>query len=669
MQLAIFNNFKPLALTKNPFLRQGEYAIWDANLHHRDLRPFACPTVLCQHSDAVTLYPLPECCCASFDHCAYPVKGFCQDQHFYIDNCRLYQASTDEICAGGGCLAGVPKPKPPRVSANCSNCDEQDAFNACYEQAVAGCQALKAEVDSLEATYFSCKRDCKTSGNCDDENCDTQFKAWQEKLQAYNKCMNCVRDEIIKCYEAERPKCPCDAIGYYYVITYTGTHGGRTVESNPSEPSNFVISDTGYIPNATVVWDHPPDGYCIVAVNVYRVSSEFEDGSVQMPIEGAEFLHVASFPVGGATQFVDTVPTSETNYPLMTGHPEIFPAPPVFFLARTEEAIAVADEERVYISRAGEAMFTLDGIVNIDDRIRHIEGLGNSIFVFTDKYPVRIQFKYTDSVMSIDRVTIRRKLPLLSPASVSVYGERVYFSSEYGLYAWDLGGYGADIKLVTQSLFTPEQWKMMHPKSIVATAFEFGIVLYARGLGHGFMLEFGEDGADTPNLTGAMPLSARLLTAGKSPNLIDKGLQIEAMATTPEGYLLYRICGDIYVWDWRREVCQRFIHEPNRSANACPWTVRFFYDNEGKNHFRTARFEFDTRTGEKIHLKFNHGYCGLHQTIDEMDVISCRPFSFRGYTSTNTQWIEASSTVVAHEFRLATSFSELVSQSNQDIVA
>ena len=668
-QLAIFNNFKPIALHRNPFFRQGEYAIWDANLHHRDLRPFACPEVICESSSATTLYPLPECCCASFEHCAYPVKGFCQDQHFYVKNCRLYQATTDEICEGGGCLAGVPKPPPPHATASCANCDEQDAFNECYEKAVASCQTLKKEVDELEAIYFACKRDCKDSGNCADENCDAQFDAWQAKLQAYNKCMNCVRDDVVKCYEAEPPECPCDSIGFYYVMTYTSSHAGILVEGSPSIPSSLVVSDTGYIPNAAVTWTNPPEGYCIVAVNLYRVSSEFEDGTNQMPIEGAEFLHVASFPAGGATSYVDAMPTAETGYPLMTGHPETFPAPPILFLARTEDGVVVADHCRVYISRAGEPMFTLDGIVSIDDRIRHIEAIGNTIFVWTDNYPVRIQYKHTESVMSIERHTIRRRLPLSSSASVCIYGERVYFSSEYGYYAWDLSGYGADIRLITQSLFTPEQWKMIHPQSVVATAFEFGVILYARGLGHGFMLEFGDDGTDTPNLTSAMPLSARLLTAGVNQKLVDKGMVIEAMSTTHNGHIVYRICGQVYGWDWRRDICKPAIHEPGRSIECCPWTVRLYYDSEGKNSFNAARFEWDTRTGEGITLRIHEGHCGDHILVDEMQVVSCRPFGIRGYSSANTHWIEAESCVVAHEFRMATSFSELVSRTNQDTVS
>lgn len=665
-QLAIFNNFKPANLKRNPFLREGEYAIWDANLHHNDLRPFACPQVICEGSDAVTLYPLPECCCAGFDDCADPVKGFCQEQHFYIEDCKLMQATTDEICEGGGCCAGVPKPPPPVAEANeeCESCT--DDFDECYATAVSACDDLKAEADALAEAYFECKYQCDENG--EEQDCDAEFDAWQDKLEEYNDCMACQRAAVIECYETPQDTdCPCDGIAFFYVITYTTSHAGIQVEGTPSIPSNAVVSGD-HIPNATVSWDAPPEDYCIVAVNIYRVESEFEDGTTQMPIEGAEFLHVATVPVGGATSIVDDLPTEDTGYPLITGHPETFPAPPIKHLTRTADGIAVADHCRVYISRSGEPQFSLDGIVSIEDRIRHIEAIGNTIFVWTDNYPVRIQYKHTEGIMSIERVVIQRRLPLVSHASVSAYGERVFFSSEYGLYAWDISGYGANIKLVTGNLFTPEQWKMIHPKSVVGVAYEFGYFFYARGLGHAFMLEFSGDGTDTSEKSSVMPISARLLTAGVNDKLADKGMQIEAMATTHNGHFVYRICGQVYGWDWRRNVCKRTIHEPNRGTDCCPWTVRLYYDSEGKNEFNAARWEFDTRTGDGIDMKINEGYCGDHITIDEMEVVCCRAFGICGYSSANTHWIEAESCVVAHEFRMATSNAELVSRTNRDLV-
>ena len=583
--LAIFNNFKPINLKRNPFLREGEYALWDANLHHNDLRPFACPQVICEGSTATTLYPLPDCCCAGFDNCSDPVKGFCHNQHFYIQEGRLYQAETEDLCGdlGEGCLAGAPKPKPPIVP----------------------------------------NPECSTDA--------------------------------------------CDAVTYHYVMTYTTSHAGVQVESTPSEPFFGVVAN-GHRPNVVVTWEEPPAGYCIVAINLYRTESEFEDGTTNMPIEGAEFLYVGTVPVGGATFFIDSLPTEETGYPLVTGHPETHPAPEgIKYLARTEDGIVVADDCRVYISRPGEPMFAYDGIVSIDDEILGLEAIGNTIFVFTDNYPVRIQYKHSEGVMTIDRVTVRRRLPLKSRASIAAYGERIYFAAEHGLYAWDIAGYGADIRLVSQELFTPEQWRMIDPDSLVGTAYEFGYLLFSHGLGHGLMLEFGRDGTDTPNLSSVMPISARLLTNGRTDKLVDKGLRIEAMAVTYDGHFVYRICDEVYGWDWRRDVCRREIHEPNKGRDCCPWTARLYYDSEGKNEFSAARWEFDERTGSGIQMAFNEGYFGHHITLDEFEVVESRAFGICGYSSAQTHWIEAQSCVVAHEFRMATSYSELVSRANRNV--
>ena len=71
------------------------------------------------------------------------------------------------------------------------------------------------------------------------------------------------------------------------------------------------MPSNGHIPDVTVTWSAPDVGdHCVVAINLYRVESEFEDGSTNMPIEGAEWVLVGTFdPTSGV--FTDVVPSSE----------------------------------------------------------------------------------------------------------------------------------------------------------------------------------------------------------------------------------------------------------------------------------------------------------------------------------------------------------------------
>ena len=77
----------------------------------------------------------------------------------------------------------------------------------------------------------------------------------------------------------------------------------------------------------------------------------------------------------------------------------------------------MAEKYRLFISEPGRPHFSFDGIVEIEDEIKAIEAIGNTIFVFTNSRPVKVAYRHTDGVMSIDKQTINRHLPLTSVKS------------------------------------------------------------------------------------------------------------------------------------------------------------------------------------------------------------------------------------------------------------
>ena len=558
-------NFREVNLTRNRYLRPGEWAITDANMEHGDLRPFASPQKVC---DAVpntkVLYPLPECCCLSFQECADPVKGFCYEQHFFLEDGFLRQGTEEELCEGLSCLAGPSIPNQPLATASCSG---------------------------------------------------TQ----------------------------------CDGHGVSYVRTFVSTHAGVDTESSPSRPSTIVVGQ-GETPNIQVVWtDTAPEDRCITAQRIYRVESDYEDGTTSMPVDGAEWMLVAELEPD-VLEFFDDVPTAETTYPLTTSHPMRYAAPQeLVSLTRTEDGIAVADNNRVFISMPGQAMFTFDAVVQVEDNIQAIRAIGNIIFVITDNYPVRIEYKHAEGLMNINRTTTYKHMPLRSRASLSTYATEVYWASEFMLARWSIAGYGADIKDALGGVFTREQYKRLHPASIVGTAHEFGYLLHSKKLDYSFLIE--NIGTDSPSL---MPITY---------------VKPDVVTLTKSGKFLYTQGNCVIEWDYRRDICDDSdLFDPERSTDCQPWSARLQFETTGKNRFKVARVSWDNRTAAYVDFSVYEGHHGVDSLLANYEVISSRGFGICGYTSADDHYVKMTSCGIVHEVRLATAFADLVGRSNQDIV-
>lgn len=123
-----FNKFKAPNFSIGRYQRR-EFKIFDANLHHGDVRPFACPELVCDSLPNYSmLYPLPKCECLGFgEDVTGIVEGFCPNQYFLVSDGKLYQSTTETLCQGDfDCLAGSPfQPNPPIAEGSCNpeQCD------------------------------------------------------------------------------------------------------------------------------------------------------------------------------------------------------------------------------------------------------------------------------------------------------------------------------------------------------------------------------------------------------------------------------------------------------------------------------------------------------------------------------------------------------------------
>lgn len=448
----------------------------------------------------------------------------------------------------------------------------------------------------------------------------------------------------------------CSTFGVAYLITYVTEHSGIEVESAPSEPSP-VYNSSGDSPALNLSWGAAPTGYCITKVRLYRVEVKFEDARSEMPIIGGEWVSVAELPVG-TTSYTDDNATADTGYPLTTHDPKPFPAPSgLIGLARTEDGIAVATNNRVFISVPGQPQFTVEGIVNIDDEIKAIVAVGNIIGVFTNHKLYKLKYRITEGLMSVQRETIHRKLPLKSLKSLSVYGTEAFFASEYSLYSWNLaGGYGADVKSELNQLLTPEQWKMTDPDTVVGVAHEYGYLLTSKALCHSIMFKFGDDGTDTRTQQSQMPISY---------------IDADVMGLDEDGHIVYRQGDKTYRWDYREQVfCDRKAIQDSGAremcTECCPYKVKFYYDSEGKNHFRVARIEWDERSDYSLDVTMREEHFGSVTYVENIKVLSSRGFNIPKFTSAQAHSMEIVGCAAITEIRFATSFADLVSRNQAD---
>lgn len=451
----------------------------------------------------------------------------------------------------------------------------------------------------------------------------------------------------------------CDGIAVSYVITYVSMlSNGKWVEGAPSPPS-IPFATKCKAPELTVSWGAPPGGYCIERVRLYRTETEFSDQSPE--VQSSEWILVGEYDIGTRSA-VDSLTSSQTGYPLMTYDPMVFPAPNnLIAIAKTEDGVVVADKHRVYISISGEPMFTWDGVVEVEDEIRWLEAIEDTVYVFTDRRPVIIVYRVADErLLTINRNTINRNLPLTSVHSVSMYRNEVIFASEYSLYGWSRNRYGDNIGSKFTPLLTPEQWKNIDPYTVVGTQYEYGYIFSSDKLDYSLMLEFNEDGTDTVLGTSLMPITY---------------INPSAFGIDYEGHIMYNQDGKIWRWDWRRDVCSDFWPFDHvrptvcESCECCEWSVKFYYDNEGKNHFNHMRVEWDERSAQNIWVSFHiHEFGREIERTDEMEIVSSRgfgiPYRNVGYQSC---YVHLHGCGIVSQIKVATSAHELTFTSTNTV--
>ena len=512
---------------------------------------------------------------------------------------------------------------------------------------------------------------------------DQYFYVDGGRLRQATERQICDREDVlagspvpVQAPEVSGPACDgdvCDGVVVSYVFTYLTRLGnnGALVEGSPSPPSDPIVTRANS-PGVTVSWEGIPERYAnypIVGVRLYRTEADYSD--VQPTVQSSEWLLVEEWfasddlDVAGAMSYKDEFETSRTKYPLLTYDPMIFPAPGDLVAAtRTTDGIVVADERRIYISVNGQPMFTWDGVVEVEQKIIWLESIGNTIYVFTEKNPINISYSVRGKTFSIEKTVIDRNLPVSSLRSISNYRGRIIFASEYSLYAWSTDRYGDNIVSVLNPFISPEQWKNLDPDTIVGTQYEYGYIFSSDAIDYSIILEINDDGVDTQ-------IGSNIMKFTYIKNPMSFGLDYE-------GNIVYCENRELWRWNFRRTPCYNDdfeIFEHVRplgcgQCGCCQWSIKFFIDNEGKNHFSHMRVEWDERSAPNLWVSFHiHEFGREIFHTEEMEIISSRgfglPFKNVGYQSC---YVHLRGCGIVHQIKVATSAQELVYNSNNGVV-
>ena len=214
---------------------------------------------------------------------------------------------------------------------------------------------------------------------------------------------------------------------------------------------------------------------------------------------------------------------------------------------------------------------------------------------------------------------------------------------------------GDNIQSIIQRFMTPDQWKALDPSSIVGTAYEFGYIFSSDKMNFSVMLELqymfgGTDIRKEQSLMGIRYIS--------KPSVFN---------TDYDGHIIYVENGDLYRWDFRRDVCtSNLVSVTCETCECCPWEIKLYYNNSGKNNFNHMRVLWDERSAPSLTASFHvHEFGREVEYSGEMEVISSRvfgiPYNNIGYGSA---YAKITGCGIMHEVDFATSAHEITFNSN-----
>lgn len=324
-----------------------------------------------------------------------------------------------------------------------------------------------------------------------------------------------------------------------YVYTYVNEW---SEESAPSMPSNIIRVADGSSVTVTGI-ALPPDGYGIVAANLYRAVTGSRQATTKQQDPATVFLYVATitFP---STSYVDTVKMVSLGQALET---ENVRTPPdgLSNITAIDSVVRLAatKKNRIYMSENFQPHnWPVKYELTLDSTIVHMGQNNGRLFVTTDTKPYVIDVSNCDDTKCTPVTDLDFPLPDIScghqnSALTTPFG--MFYSSPLGVVL--ISGDGK-WNIVTKKWFSRDDWSKVAPETARFGLYEGFLFIITDKVS--FLLDI--DGAPYGDLTGT-----ELTTLSDSP---------VAMETTSTGQLLMLNDGMVQAWDKGIEY-RRFLWE------------------------------------------------------------------------------------------------------------
>lgn len=252
-----------------------------------------------------------------------------------------------------------------------------------------------------------------------------------------------------------------DARAYYY--TYVNQWGE---ESAPSPASNIVVVRDGVSVQVSGI-ALPPEGYGIIAANLYRAATGFRQDDVKTQKPLTDFLYVTTieFPT---TSFTDTVkmiglgPVCETQKVRMPpkGLQNIVAIGGVNRLAGTVK-------NRVHLSENHQPYnWPVKYDLTLDHTIIHMGALDQRLYVTTDAVPYVIDVSSCEDAKCTPVIDVDTPLPDIScgHSSSAVMTPHGYvYVSPLGVTLIDSS---AKWHILTKKWFSEDDWALIRPETV-----------------------------------------------------------------------------------------------------------------------------------------------------------------------------------------------------------
>lgn len=283
-----------------------------------------------------------------------------------------------------------------------------------------------------------------------------------------------------------------------YVYTYVNGFGE---EGAPSLPSNELL-DMREGAAAAIDIPAPPDGWDIATIRLYRVASQFIDGTQPAQQTATVYLFVTDLaPI--AQQYVDAANTDELGEPLVS---EQYMPPPAGLenITQLENGVLAGSVgNQVWFCEPYQPQaWPVDYLLVLDDNVRAMKWQGGILYAMTDGHPYAITEECPDGQCCRKVFRFPKAAPIVSRNSAVQAPDGAMYATLGGLMYLS----GRRMSMVTGPWFASDDWQALLPHTMIAATVEGQYAGFSSSAGFLFDIRDGieNDGLQNNDL---MPLT------------------------------------------------------------------------------------------------------------------------------------------------------------------